>query len=154
MRLELEKIFTFTDRDKVKPDQKGWFADNLKDLNDLIESDNYTSSNFGKVYIDIRNNLYPFKNGSNNINFSFFYPYEESIDSYRTFNEDEMKSLVGNIVVDKQNYWPHLISDFEFLNENSGMPSTPILLVGSAWKSADELLEGYLLNDKPCGIRT
>lgn len=56
MRLELNKIFTFTDRDKIKSDQKGWLADNLKDLNDLIESDNYTSSNFGKVHIDIRKN--------------------------------------------------------------------------------------------------
>lgn len=44
MRLELNKIFTFANRDTIKSHQKGWFADNLKDLNDLIESDNYNSS--------------------------------------------------------------------------------------------------------------
>lgn len=142
--INLRLLGTMSQVSNVKIGQEGWVANSIQELRDVTNSE----SNLRTIKKTPVEEFFPFSVEGEYKSYSFFYPYIHDFSKYIEFCEREMMELVGKIVVSVPDYCPHLITDFK---KESSVYS-PRVCISGKWYDSSELLHGFLLDKKPCGV--
>ena len=139
MEFDKSKILTVVTADQAKVGQKGWFSDNLMNLEVQIKSNSPKG-----VISEIYPRRAPLRFvDEDTITWNLFYPAPEP--TYRPYNNDELNDLVGKIVVFTRDGNKMLVIERH---------SPTKVRVGWGWiYTAEQLLEWFTLDGEPCGIK-
>lgn len=139
MDFDKSKILTVVTADQAKVGQKGWFDNTLAGLKKKVV--NSQPQRLIGVQSDVTCSAVFI--GEPGLALGLFYPAPEP--TYRPYNNDELNDLVGKIVVRKCDGNKMLV--IERIN--------PMKVgLGNGWAyTAEQLLELFTLNGKPCGIK-
>lgn len=170
MEFDKAKVFTVLNADEIKADSKGYFADTIKDLKDVVQ--NECSKFYGEIK-EIKNEKYCnrfYKKDGYSYSYNLFYLVEEPKENrFRPYsNPDEMiedfvkrysqyNGFKGNAnpmynpmiwIKSKSTGFRHLVTDY---GDNSY--DCNCVWIGAFSIVFKELLDDYTyLDGSPCGI--
>jgi hypothetical protein len=137
MEFDRSKILTVVTADQAKVGQKGWFGEYLDTLKERVEKEQPNVLE----RVDLSGKArYIFR--TNGDGYSLFYPEPEP--SYRPFTNDELNDIVGKVVTSK------LTGNNRIVSERA---SHNLVRIGGSQYTAENLLEWYILNGEPCGMK-
>lgn len=159
MEFNKAKVFTALNADEIKIGSKGYFADTLENLKDVVEHEH--SGYYGKL-VEIKNESYECRFSLNdNYNYSLFYLVEDRKEEFRPYkNTDEMvEDFMKRFNVNVPPYAMPLIwvktkgADKKYLIVRFASALTICHNVEVYTPTLEDLVEGYTyLDGSPCGI--